>query len=152
MENTEDDKKNIEEVSDIAELETVSKLEEFLETEQIIHVSERNIENFPITLHLFKRTVIFTFLLLLSYLTLFLTGNYQNFLPSNVALILKVTTIDAIILGLSSVMSIFMTILYSILHKKPLFMLHLIFFIFTLIFSAVTAAATLSISKMAEGL
>ncbi|MBQ3670894.1 MAG: hypothetical protein II921_05390 [Treponema sp.] len=110
-----------------------------------------NQEHFPITLRLFRRAVIFMFFLLIAYAILFFTGNYQNFLPENVNLILTLTTLVATVLFFSSIISIVLLIFYSIRAKKPLVLTQLIFFVFTTVFSSAFAVFTRWISILTEG-
>ncbi|MBR0033370.1 MAG: hypothetical protein IJP61_13935 [Treponema sp.] len=109
------------------------------------------LKNLPITLRLFRRTVIFMFLLLIAYAALFFTGNYQDFLPENISLILTLTKLVAAVLFFSSIISIILTIFYAIKLKRASYLIHLLFFAFTAVFSSAFALFTSWVSVLTEG-
>ena len=108
-------------------------------------------KSLPITLRLFKRSVIFMFFLLISYVALFFTGNYQDFLPENVSLILTLTKLVATALFFASIISIILSIFYAIKLKRASYLVNTIFFVLTTLFSSAFAIFTSWISILTEG-
>ena len=104
-----------------------------------------------ITLRLFRRTVIFTFFLFVAYVALFFAGNYQDFLPGNVSLILTLTMLVATVLFFSSVISMLLTVLHAVRTKNAACLVQLIFFAFTAILSSAFVVLARSLSILTEG-
>lgn len=115
-------------------------------------ISQNQSRHLPLLLRLSRRVCVFLFLTLIAFLIFYVSGNYQNFLDSNIALILKSVTCVAIALGFFSAACILETIFFAIKDRRFLILFNLIFFVIALLLSVASAALSLMINKLSEGI
>lgn len=115
-------------------------------------ISQNQSRHLPLLLRLSRRICVFLFLTLLAFLIFYISGSYQNFLDSNIALILKSITCVAIALGFFSLACILETFFFAIKDRRFLILFNLIFFVTALALSVVSAVLSLVINKLSEGI
>lgn len=116
------------------------------------NASQNQSRHLPLLLRLSRRVCIFLFLTLLAFLIFYVSGSYQNFLDSNIVLILKSVTCVAIALGFFSISCIIETFFFAIRDRRFLILFNLIFFIIALALSVASAVLSLMINKLSEGI
>lgn len=106
----------------------------------------------PPLLRLTRRAVVFLSLTLLATILLFLTGNRQTFLDSNLRMILKIIACNAIALSSFSALAVLECIFYTAKDKKLRLVFHLFCYIAILLLGALAAVLSLSIHMLSEGI
>jgi len=132
---------------DVEELEEVDLLGEF--TEKLFEGELSS--NLPMFLRLTRRGVVFFFLVLVSLFTLFIIGNKQQFLDSDLNIILIAMTCDAILLTFMSIAAIFESIVCIFMEKKIKYFFHFIAFFIPLALAIVFGFLSRSITLLTEG-
>ncbi|MBQ4379083.1 MAG: hypothetical protein II821_07805 [Treponema sp.] len=130
------------------------KIQEHEEIEELepLEPAEKKSRRLPPLLRLNRRTVIFLSFTLTASIIFFMTGNQQSFLDSNLRLILKIITSNAIALVFFSGTAIAECIFYTFKEKKFRLIFH--FIIYLLIFSAsiFISIFSLTINLLSEGI
>lgn len=106
----------------------------------------------PPLLRLSRRATTFLFLTLCALQIFYIAGSRQNFLTSNIQLILKLLCFNSIPLFFFSLISIISTVYFALKLKKFTILLNMFFFILTLLISIITVFLSLSINTLSEGL
>lgn len=114
--------------------------------------TEQSSGHLPPLLRLSRRATTFLFLTQSALQIFYIAGSRQNFLTSNIQLILKLLCLNSIILFFFSLIAIISTVYFAIKLKKFSILLNLIFFILTLIISTFAVFLSLSINTLSEGL
>lgn len=115
-------------------------------------IEENRSRHLPLLLRLCRRVCVFLFLTLLAFLIFYVSGSYQNFLDSNISLILKSVTCISIALAIFSLACIFETFFFAFKDKRFPILFNLIFFVLTLILSVASGVLSLVINKLSEGI
>ncbi len=105
----------------------------------------------PLLFRLTRRSVFLLFFLLIAFSTYFVIGNYQNFLDSNLRLILFMIVINSIVLILDSSIAIIQSIIFFFTEKRIFFAIYIIFFVFSILFSSAIGLAAISLKSISEG-
>ncbi len=113
---------------------------------------EKKSKHLPLLLRLTRRVCVFLFLLLSGFAVFYISGSYQNFLDSNISLILKAVACTSIALFFFSAVSILETIFFALKDRRILILFNLIFFVFTLVSSVLSGAFSLVVNKLSEGI
>lgn len=134
-----------------AQIEELEELESLSEPEPQKLPNQKS-RRLPPLLRLTRRTNVFLLLTLIATGIFFITGNRQIFLDSDLTLILKIITCNAIALSFFSAIATAECIFYLIKIKKLKLIIHLICYI--TIFAASTALSILSltINLLSEGI
>lgn len=115
-------------------------------------IEENRSRHLPLLLRLCRRVCVFLFLTLIAFLIFYISGNYQNFLDSNISLILRSITCVSIALAIFSTACILETFFFAFKAKRFPILFNLIFFVLTLILSVAACILSLVINKLSEGI
>ena len=113
---------------------------------------QRKSRRLPPLLRLTRRAVVFLSLTLIATILFFMMGNQQNFLDSNLILILKIIASNAIALSFFSFTAISECIFYATKNKQLRFVVHLVCYILVLALSLTISVLSLSINLLSEGI
>lgn len=113
---------------------------------------EKKSKHLPLLLRLTRRVCVFLFLLLAGFVIFYISGSYQNFLDSNISLILKAVACTSIALFFFSAVSVLETFFFALKDRRILILFNLFFFIFTLLSSVVAGIFSLVVNKLSEGI
>lgn len=114
--------------------------------------SEKKSRHLPLLLRLTRRVCVFLFLLLAGLIIFYVSGNYQNFLDSNISLILKAVACASIALFFFSAASILETFFFVLKDRRFSIIFNLFFFVFTLASSTAAGIFSLVVDKLSEGI
>lgn len=152
--------KEEEKSEELEELESLPELEEAqdesaegLPKPQEITANRQKVNRrLPPILRLSRRTTIFLSLTLTAVILFFMTGNQQTFLDSNLKLILKIISVNAISLCFFAMASSLECIFYLIKERKIRFCVHLAVYLLIFIASLAISLISLSINLLSEGI
>ncbi|MDY2844293.1 MAG: hypothetical protein SOT81_09975 [Treponema sp.] len=113
---------------------------------------EKKSKHLPLLLRLTRRVCVFLFLLLAGFVIFYISGSYQNFLDSNISLILKAVACTSIALFFFSAVSVLETFFFALKDRRILILFNLFFFVFTLLSSVVAGIFSLVVNKLSEGI
>lgn len=113
---------------------------------------EKKSKHLPLLLRLTRRVCVFLFLLLAGFVIFYISGSYQNFLDSNISLILKAVVCTSIALFFFSAVSVLETFFFALKDRRILILFNLFFFVFTLVSSVVAGIFSLVVNKLSEGI
>lgn len=111
---------------------------------------EKKSKHLPLLLRLTRRVCVFLFLLLAGLVIFYISGSYQNFLDSNISLILKAVACTSIALFFFSAVSVLEAFFFALKDRRILF--NLFFFVFTLLSSVLAGIFSLVVNKLSEGI
>lgn len=113
---------------------------------------EKKSKHLPLLLRLTRRVCVFLFLLLAGFVIFYISGSYQNFLDSNISLILKAVACTSIALFFFSAVSVLETFFFALKDRRILILFNLFFFVFTLLSSVIAGIFSLVVNKLSEGI
>lgn len=113
---------------------------------------EKKSKHLPLLLRLTRRVCVFLFLLLAGFVIFYISGSYQNFLDSNISLILKAIACTSIALFFFSAVSVLETFFFALKDRRILILFNLIFFVFTMLSSVIAGVFSLVVNKLSEGI
>ena len=142
-------------LEELEELELLPELEpaeqEYSSMPQPAYAQSKKSRRLPTLLRLSRRSTIFLSLTLTATIIFFIAGNQQNFLDSNLKLILQIISYNAIALSFFSALSCIECIFYIIKNKKIRLLIHLITYLAILAFSITMSVLSLTINILSEG-
>ena len=142
-------------LEELEELELLPELEpaeqEYPPAPQPVPSKGKKSRRLPTLLRLSRRSTIFLSLTLTATIIFFIAGNQQDFLDSNLKLILQLISYNAIALSFFSALSSIECVFYIIKNKKIRLIIHLITYLAILAFSITISAVSLTVNLLSEG-
>jgi hypothetical protein len=145
----------LEELEELEELELLPELEpaeqEYSPAPQPAPSKSKKSRRLPTLLRLSRRSTIFLSLTLTATIIFFVAGNQQDFLDSNLKLILQIISYNAIALSFFAALSSIECVFYLIKNKKIRLLIHLIAYLAILAFSVTISVFSLTVTLLSEG-